>query len=96
MKKIITTWKPIDQERFDDMLGVLPPAWQSADGFLLGEAWSCVRCYVTNEVRPGYRAFVETADGRFFEATGPMTVPEFRALSVLDVVNNLAEPQIIC
>jgi len=77
-------WKEVDESRYDEMLGVLPPALMLGIGFLVGEPETHRTCKVTGDVRPTYAAFVCHGD-RFFE--GPdMTTFEFRALKVSDVL----------
>lgn len=73
-------WKECTEERFDEMLGVLPPALWLAKGFLVGEPFDHRTCTVRGNVAPTYAAFVSHA-GRFYE--GPnMTEAEFRAFDV--------------
>jgi hypothetical protein len=69
--------KECTEERYDEMLGVLPPALILGKGFLVGEPFDHRRCKVTNVVRDSYAAFFR-ANGKFYEG-GNMTVPEFRA-----------------
>jgi hypothetical protein len=57
-------------------------------GFLVGEPFDHRQCKVTGDVRASYAAFVAHG-GKFYE--GPnMTVPEFRRLTVLDVLCTLS------
>jgi hypothetical protein len=65
------------EERYDEMLGVLPPALWLSKGFLVGEPFDHRTCTVTNVVRASYAAFFQK-DGKFYEG-GNMTMPEFRA-----------------
>ena len=74
-------WIECTEERYYEMLEVLPPAFQSSRGFLVGEAMD--HHAVTG--RPRFSAFTERTtkgDGwsetRYFEASRPMTVTEFR------------------
>ena len=70
------SWKEVDENRWDEMLGVLPPALWIAKGFLVGEPFDHRRCTVTGCIRPTYAAFVQH-NGRYYE--GPnMTEPEFK------------------
>jgi len=75
----MTAWKEVTQGRYDEMLEMLPPAIQTANGFLFGEATRHRDCEVTRQFRAAYAAFV-AKDGRYFEADAPLTVPEFRSL----------------
>lgn len=67
------TYHETTQDRFDYMLGVLPPAAYNAGGFLVGEPVS-------------YRAGGETfdayfeIDGHFLQADEPMTKREFMTI----------------
>jgi hypothetical protein len=75
----MTTWKEVTQGRYCEMLEMLPPAIQTANGFLFGEAMRHRDCEVTRQFRAAYAAFVER-DRRYFESDAPLTVPEFRGL----------------
>jgi hypothetical protein len=72
------TWKPITAERYFDMLGALPPALHVFEGFLLGEQYSSRVCRVTKEGRGTFMAFTQRGPHHFFEASEPLTKPEFR------------------
>ena len=73
-------FKECTEERYVEMLGVLPPALWIAKGFLVGEPFDHRTCKKTGVVRATYAAFINHGD-KFYE--GPnMTVPEFRALDV--------------
>ena len=75
----MTTWKEVTQSRYCAMLEMLPPAIQTANGFLVGEATQHRDCEVTRQFRAAYAAFV-ARDGRYFESETPLTVPEFQNL----------------
>jgi hypothetical protein len=75
--------KECSAERYDEMLGVLPPALWLANRFLVGEPADHRRCKITRKVLPIYSAFF-FAYGKFYESD-PMTVPEFRAFKVEDL-----------
>lgn len=82
------TWKRTTFERYWQMLEVLPPAVQTGAGFLVGEPWRH-----DENGRPMFAAFVCFGDhfdrdgqSEYFEADGPMTVADFRALKREDVV----------
>jgi hypothetical protein len=69
--------KECTAERYDEMLGVLPPALWLSKGFLVGEPFDHRPCKVTNIVRASYAAFFQK-NGKFYEGDN-MTMPEFRA-----------------
>ena len=71
------TWFKITQDRFDDMLGALPPRIMEGGGFLLGEADSHVETG-TPYPEERYRAFVQIG-ARCFEASRPLTLYQFRS-----------------
>jgi hypothetical protein len=75
--------KECSAERYDEMLGILPPALWLANRFLVGEPADHRRCKITKKVLPTYAAFF-FAYGRYYESD-PMTVPEFRAFKVEDL-----------
>jgi hypothetical protein len=65
------------EERYDQMLGILPPTLWLEYGFLAGHPHGHRECLVTGQVLPTYAAFFY-GFGRYYEGD-PMTVPEFRA-----------------
>src|SRR4029450_1740111 len=75
----MTTWKEVTQDLYPEILEMLPPAIQTANGFLVGEPMRHRDCAITGQFRAAYAAFVER-DGRYFESDTPLTVPEFRSL----------------
>jgi hypothetical protein len=75
----MTQWKEVTQGRYYEMLEMLPPAIQPANGFLVGEATRHRDCEVTQQFRAAYAAFVEK-DGHYFESDTRLTVPECRNL----------------
>lgn len=88
------SWTQITEERFDDMLGQLPPAYQSAHGFLVGEP-TCHNEYG----QPCFAAFVQHRfydhmPWLFYECDRSLTVREFKQLDThgiaLDVMANYA------
>jgi hypothetical protein len=70
-------FKKSTEEKYWEMLGMLPPAAQTGYGFLVGEPLNH-----NSKGEPCFTAFVEKAGGKFFESVGPMTVAEFKALNV--------------
>lgn len=80
-------WNRIEESRYWDMLGALPPAAQNGIGFLLGEAYSSAQCTVTGHDAQTFLAFAEIG-GAFFEASRPLTVAEFKRLGAADIAAN--------
>lgn len=81
-------WRRIDESRYWEMLGMLPPAAQTGFGFLLGEPYSHRDCTVTGKFAPTFYAFAEHG-GAFFEATSHLTVAEFKRASAADIIANV-------
>lgn len=76
-------FKQCTEARFDEMLGILPPAFWTSKGFLVGEPFDHRKCKVTGHILPSYAAFIchQTNPQSFWE--GPnMTIPEFQAFDV--------------
>lgn len=69
-------WIRIDEERYDEALGCLPPAYHTHKGFLLGEPHDHRICTVTGEIAPTFAAF-RTCAGMFYEHA-PQTIAEFK------------------
>jgi hypothetical protein len=68
------TWEPTTAERFDEMLGVLPPAAMRDNGFLVGEPWD----HDALNGQPRFSAYRKRGD--VYEVSNrPMTRAEFRA-----------------
>ena len=78
-------WREVSEERYDEMLGCLPPEIMTGLGFLVGEPSSHRQCSVTDQVRADYQAFARVA-GRYYGADQCMTIPEFKRLTEADVV----------
>jgi len=69
------SWEPVTEERYWDMLEVLPPAAMGHGGFLVGEPWD----HHALTGRPRYAAY--RCRGDVYEtASRPMTIKEFREL----------------
>lgn len=64
----------VTQERYDEMLGVVPPAIMTGNGFLVGEPWRH-----NDAGQPMFAGFVHYI-GRCWEAAEPMTIAEFKDL----------------
>ncbi len=65
------TWKLTTEERYMEMLCVLPPEYMNANGFLVGEPTD------HREGQPRYAAFRHDGGGHY-EATEPCTLAEFQ------------------
>jgi len=75
-------WKRISRERYDEMLGALPPELRLTKGFLTGEAVTHETCTIAKIVVPKFRPFVQTARDAFYEGEKPMSRGEFRILDL--------------
>lgn len=67
------TWSEVSEEKYFDMLEVLPPAFQRGGAFLVGEPQD--HHAVTG--RPRFDAF-KAVGKKYFTASRPMTVKEFK------------------
>ena len=65
-------WEPVSEERYDEMLEVLPPAAYGSGGFLVGEPWD----HHTLTGRPRYQAFIKRGH-EYLTSNRPMTKAEF-------------------
>jgi hypothetical protein len=75
--------KECTEERYDEMLGILPPALWVGKGFLVGEPYDHRKCKITGKIAPTYAAFFN-AFGRYFEGDA-LTVAEFVNFDVNDL-----------
>jgi len=64
--------------RYDEMLGVVPPALMDGRGFLVGEPTDHRECKISGLFRPTFAAFLYH-NGKYYESTEAMTVPEYKA-----------------
>lgn len=71
-------WKTIPEDRYFEMLGVLPPEYRAGNGFLVGEPSDHRRCTIDGDVVPRFAAFVQEGED-FYEAERPLTIAEFKA-----------------
>lgn len=55
-------FREVTVERYDEMLGVLPPVGWVAKGFLMGEPASHRTCKVTNTYQPTFLALVQCTE----------------------------------
>ena len=67
------TWTETTEERYYEMLSVLPPACMRGGGFLVGEPYD----HDAGNGQPRYDAF-RSRGGRFEASSRPLTVAEFR------------------
>lgn len=70
----------VSEERYDEMLGVLPPVAWIDKGFLVGEPWR------HNEAGNPMFAPLMHVGGRYYEGTEPITVADWRKLNPYDCV----------
>ena len=82
-------FRPITPERYDDMLDILPPALETGLGFLMGEPMDYRVCRVQGTTRAAYSAFVQSGAAHF-QASAPMTAPEFRRLTTAQIQEGAA------
>lgn len=80
----MVTWVLITEERYVEMLEVLPPALMTGYGFLVGEPTTHRQCTVKSRISPTYAACV-VVEGRFYEASESLTVDEFCLFHASDV-----------
>lgn len=66
-------WNPVTEDRYHDMMNVLPPAAMVNGAFLVGEASD----HHAGTGRPRFAAFKQEA-GNYFELSTPITLAEFR------------------
>lgn len=69
------TWEPTTAERYDEMLGCLPPVLWTGNGFLVGEPYD--HHAITGQ--PRYQAFFKRGE-TYLQSKRPLTKAEFRAL----------------
>ena len=82
-------WKRIDAERYDWLLGCVPPAVWTSHGFLVGEAYDDFGPNGATRFTACVEHKSELAETEYFEALRPITVAEFRALKKADVTANV-------
>jgi len=69
------TWTEVTEDKYEEMLGVLPPAAYAGAGFLVGEPFD----HDPATGRPRYEAY-RCRGGRFEVADRPLTRAEFLAI----------------
>jgi hypothetical protein len=75
--------KECSEERYDQVLGIVPPHLWVGKGFLVGERVDFRKCKITGKTAATYAAFFY-AFGRYFEGD-PMTVKEFVSFDINDL-----------
>ena len=66
-------WTETTEEKYWEMLEVLPPAARHSGGFLVGEPWD----HHAVSGRARFAAYRELYGGKFYTANRPLTVAEF-------------------
>lgn len=79
--------KECSEERYDEMLGILPPAVWLSKGFLVGEPCTHRTCRIHQVTRPTYASFFQK-DGKFYEGDD-LTLSEFLKFDI----NTLPAPK---
>lgn len=76
----MTTWSKVSEERYTEMLEVLPP-----------EVWAGLFGEPHDHTDDGYPRFAALAkiDGQHYKASEPMTRLQFHALAPQDVLDNV-------
>lgn len=85
-------FKPCTEERYDEMLNILPPRTWIALGFLVGEPVSFRACRETGDERATWSAFAKV-HGEHYEAEQALTVLEFVRLTPADVLAGVPADQ---
>ncbi len=75
---LLIAWNSTTEGRFDEMLGMLPPAYMSGNGFLVGEAYDHRECSISHRVAPTFTAFIRDGEN-YYTASEPLTIAEFKA-----------------
>lgn len=87
----VREWEPVSMERFNEMLGMLPPATMTGYGFLVGEPMDHHPIFGFAR----YAAFVQIGhDGPCYECTTNMGVKEFRNLDIAKMVSAFASDRV--
>jgi hypothetical protein len=73
-------WNEVTEERYMEMLEILPPAVWVAKGFLVGEPVNHRKCWVCGACAATFSPFLRY-QGKFYEGDEPMTALEFRAIN---------------
>jgi hypothetical protein len=82
-------WTETTQDRYYEMLEVLPPEVMTGLGFLMGEPFTHGTCTVTGNTLPRCEPYAQVGE-RFFVGSENLTVPEFQRLTTADVTGAAA------
>jgi hypothetical protein len=82
----MTTFSDTTEERYFEMLGVLPPEAYGAGGFLVGEPVNHRNCEISGRLAPTFDAFFSIGD-QYYASDEPMTVKEFAKVKKADIVS---------
>jgi hypothetical protein len=73
-------WNKTTEKTYWEMLEVLPPEAMTGFGFLVGEPMNH-----NAQGQPCFEAFVEWPKGKFYVASEPMTIAEFKAIKPQEI-----------
>jgi hypothetical protein len=77
-------WKETTEERYWEMLEILPPATMTGLGFLVGEPMDHRACPVTGNFGARFEAYAKDGE-KYFVASEPMTVAGFKTVTARDL-----------
>ncbi len=86
--KAARLWREKEAPDFMYGLNLLPPAFETFDGFLVGEVRTHRTCRVSQQYRSTYTAWAQFGE-RYFVSLQGWTIPEFKALRLDDVLDNI-------
>lgn len=78
------TWNETTEERYDEMLCILPPAVMTGIGYLVGEPMDHDRCPITGYFGPRFSAFAKV-NGKYYEAVEVISISGFKRLIPQDI-----------
>jgi hypothetical protein len=73
-------WIETTEEKYYEMLGVLPPAWLTQDSFLVGEPYD----HHAVSGAPRFAAYIHFGK-RYLTSNRPMTIKEFKSIKAEDL-----------
>jgi hypothetical protein len=76
----------VTEDKFDEMLGCVPPIEWERNRFLVGEPNDHRRCRVTGRFLETYHGYWRF-DGQCYGAAEDTTIPEFRAIGRSEVTD---------
>ena len=79
------TFTATTYEDYWEVLEILPPIYVGSHGFLVGEPLDHQPCRVMGIGLPRYAAYLELGTHHWV-STEPLTVPEFRSITHLDLL----------